>query len=65
MSTTAKHLLSIREVCEATGLSHVRIYQEINSGRLQSMKVGRRRLISSRALTDWIADSEARAKGAA
>lgn len=53
-----KKLLSIKEAVEQTGLSHVTLYNEINAGRLKSLKVGRRRLIRPAALTEWIEQRE-------
>ena len=36
---------TIRQTCEATGLGHDTIYRLIKSGRLQSLTIGKRRLI--------------------
>ena len=47
-------LLAIPEICERTGLSRSSVYQEIRSGRLRSVTVGRRRLIPKAALEDWM-----------
>lgn len=48
-------LLSVIEVCDLVGLGRTRIYEEIRSGRLRSIKVGSRRLIPRAAIDDWIA----------
>lgn len=53
-----KKLLSIKEAVALTGLSHVTLYNEINAGRLKSLKVGRRRLIRPAALSEWIEQRE-------
>lgn len=53
-----RRLLSIKEAVEQTGLSHVTLYNEINAGRLKSLKVGRRRLIRPAALSEWIEQRE-------
>jgi excisionase family DNA binding protein len=45
--------LSIDDVMRSTGLSRQTVYNEINSGRLASFKVGRRRLIRPSALDSW------------
>ncbi len=47
-------LLIIESVIEMTGLGRSKIYEEIGSGRLRSLKVGRRRLIAHSAVLDWI-----------
>jgi excisionase family DNA binding protein len=36
---------TIRQTCEATGLGHDTIYRLMKSGRLQSITIGKRRLI--------------------
>ena len=41
------------------GISHAKIYEEINSGRLKSYRVGTRRFISDRALQNYVQDREA------
>lgn len=53
-----KKLISIKEAVALTGLSHVTLYNEINAGRLKSLKVGRRRLIRPAALSEWIEQRE-------
>jgi excisionase family DNA binding protein len=50
--------LSVPDVMAAVGLSRSVVYREINSGRLKSFKVGKRRLISPQALNDWVAKLE-------
>lgn len=59
----AKQLLrqafSPSEFAKKTGLGRTTVYEELNSGRLRSFKVGARRLISSDAIAQWIADREA------
>lgn len=47
-------LISIASVCHMTGLGRTTIYEEIRSGRLRSAKVGRRRVVASAWLEDWI-----------
>ena len=49
-------LLSVDAVCERTGLGRSRVYDELRTGRLASLKVGARRLIPVDALRAWIAD---------
>jgi excisionase family DNA binding protein len=47
-------LNSIKDVVAKTRLSRSKIYEEMDSGRLKSVKVGRRRLIPESALIDYI-----------
>ena len=53
-----KKLISIKEAVALTGLSHVTLYNEINAGRLKSLKVGRRRLVRPAALCGRIEQRE-------
>lgn len=50
----AKLVYSLGEAEAMTGFSHKRIYELINSGDLTTFKVGRRRMVSARALHDLI-----------
>ena len=47
-------LNSIKDVVARTRLSRSTVYEEMTSGRLQSVKVGRRRLIPESALIRYI-----------
>lgn len=47
-------LLSVDEAAAMLGQGRSRIYQEIAAGRLRSCKAGRRRLVSSSAITAYI-----------
>ena len=46
-------LLSIEEAGQVLGISRTLVYDELRAGRLASVKVGRRRLIPSSALTAY------------
>ncbi len=61
MSTdvTAKLTFSIRETEAELKLSHQSVYNELNSGRLKSYRVGRRRFVSRQAIESYIRDREA------
>jgi excisionase family DNA binding protein len=58
-------LLSVDETCQRLGISRWSLYRQINTGKLTSVKIGRRRLISPRAVTDFIRqrEEEAQARG--
>jgi excisionase family DNA binding protein len=47
-----ERLLSIAEAAETLGISRTALYSAIESGRLRSVKVGRRRLIPASALAE-------------
>ena len=47
-------LLSISQTCEITGLGRTKLYEEIRTGRLRSVKVGARRLVPRVAIDEWI-----------
>jgi hypothetical protein len=44
---------NVDEVARSYHLSRQRIYDEMNAGRLQSMKVGSRRIITPAHLAAW------------
>ena len=50
-------LLSIDEAATMLGLGRSKVYAEIQAGRLRSAVVGRRRLIPSGAVADYIAQA--------
>jgi excisionase family DNA binding protein len=54
MSEVIARLNSVNDVVARTRLSRSKVYEEISSGRLRSVKVGARRLISEAALVDYI-----------
>jgi hypothetical protein len=45
--------LTVPQFIAAFKLGRTRVYEEIDSGRLVTYKVGRNRYISSRAALDW------------
>jgi excisionase family DNA binding protein len=45
-------LLSIEQAARALGIGRTALYSEIGAGRIRSLKVGRRRLIPSSAITE-------------
>jgi excisionase family DNA binding protein len=55
-------LLGIPDVAIALGVTRSTVYQELAAGRLRSLKVGRRRLVPSSAIYDFV--TSARSDGA-
>lgn len=51
---------SIRTFASRNGLSFGKAYQEVSAGRLRTMKVGRRTLVTKEAAADWRALCEQR-----
>ena len=51
-------LFSIREVCKRLGIGHWAVYQQINKKALKTVKIGKRRLVSVKALNDFITSLE-------
>jgi len=49
---------SIIQLMEVLHVSRQTIYDEINSGRLKTFKIGRRRFVSDDALRKYIKDRE-------
>lgn len=62
---TSRIAYNIEQAMEALDLSRQSIYDEINEGRLRTFRVGRRRLVSAEALTDYVRDREAESVNAA
>jgi len=50
------HDRSIDGFCHRYGLAKQTVYNEINSGKLKTIKVGRRRIIPEVAEQNWLAD---------
>jgi excisionase family DNA binding protein len=46
---------SINQAAATLGISRSLLYKQINSGRLKSVKVGKRRLIPRDAQREWLA----------
>jgi len=51
-------LLSIQEVCKRLGVGHWMVYQQIHRKALKTVKMGKRRLVSTRALDEFIDSME-------
>jgi excisionase family DNA binding protein len=49
-----KRLFSVENIMQMLGIGRTKVYQEMDSGRLRSVKVGRRRLVSAAALEEFI-----------
>jgi len=49
---------SIIQLIEVLHVSRQTVYDEINSGRLKTFKIGRRRFVSDDALREYIKDRE-------
>lgn len=49
---------TIEEACEVTGMARTRIYRAIADSSLSSFLAGRRRMVSARALEEFIAKLE-------
>ena len=50
-------LLSVDEAADMLGIGRSRLYDEIAAGRLRSLRVGRRRLVPSGAIGEYIAEA--------
>lgn len=56
---TPDRLLSIPEAAAALSVGRTMIYSELAAGRLRSVKAGRRRLVPSSAITQYVQDRAA------
>jgi excisionase family DNA binding protein len=50
----SKAAFSIDEFCNSYGVGKTTAYEEINSGRLHAVKVGRRTLIPEASAAQWL-----------
>jgi excisionase family DNA binding protein len=55
---TDMQLIGIPEACKRLGIGHWSVYQQINKKALRTVKIGKRRLVSVKALNDFIASRE-------
>lgn len=53
------------EAVGATGLSRSRLYKAISDGSLRTIKAGRRRMVSRKALEEYVANLERESAGRA
>ena len=49
-----KHGLTIHEACTCSGIGKTKLYEAINSGKLKARKAGKRTLILSDDLRDYL-----------
>ena len=56
---TPDRLLSIDEAAATLGLGRSLLYDQIQAGRLRTLKVGRRRLVSSGAIAAYVDERSA------
>lgn len=56
-----KRLFSVENVMQMCGIGRTKVYEEMDSGRLRSVKIGRRRMVSAAALDEFISELEASA----
>jgi len=55
---TETRLLSIKEAGKRLSIGHYAIYQQIHKHNLKSVKIGKRRLISTKAIEEFISNQE-------
>lgn len=53
-STVSKTLLSIPDFMASTGLGRTKTYELIGNGELETVTIGRRRMIPAKSLDAWI-----------
>lgn len=65
VQSSQKALLSITDFMAESGLGRTKTYELIGSGELETIKVGKRRMVPAEAFQDWIARLRERARSAA
>jgi len=58
MNDVDLRLYNISEACELLGIGHDSIYKHIRGRHIKTVKIGRRRLISNRAINEFINSNE-------
>lgn len=53
-SDALERLLKVGEAAKALGISHVKVYELIKTGELESLKIGAARRITRQAVLDYI-----------
>lgn len=53
----ADRLLSVEEAADALGIGRSALYAEISAGRCRSLRVGRRRLVPSSVVADYMREA--------
>ena len=53
MSEAEKIALTMKQAEKAAEIGHTQLYKEVNSGRLKTYKVGRRRYTTPEWLREW------------
>jgi len=48
--TTAPMLVSVKEACRLIGIGNTRIYELINAGTLETVRIGKRRMVRYKSL---------------
>jgi excisionase family DNA binding protein len=56
-SSSTKFAYSIAEVATLTSIGRTKLYDEIKNDRLRTKKIGRRRVVTSAALWEWLGGS--------
>ena len=57
-SPGTKMTLSVREAAELIGISKPSMYEVVRAGKVRSVKVGKKILISRQSLLDWLKKGE-------
>lgn len=60
MQTFDREYLTVKECAKRSGISRTKLYPEVMSGSLPSIKLGKRRLIRVQTLRDWLDGMERR-----
>lgn len=63
MTQNQKVSYTVEEAVAATGLARSRLYQAIGDGSLRTFRTGRRRMVSRKALEEFIAHLEVESAG--
>jgi excisionase family DNA binding protein len=57
----SSRLISLKDACELTGLSHSSVLNLTKRGRVYSVRIGKSRFVSRAQLLDWVREMEVNA----
>lgn len=58
LKVTEARLLSVKEACERLGIAHWTFYQLVHRHAIKTVKIGKRRLVSTHAIDQFVENSE-------
>lgn len=58
INSNETRLLSVKEACDRLGIGHWALYQLMHKHALKTVRIGKRRLISTNAIDEFVSNQE-------